>query len=140
MLFLLPNIHVLNIIIIYLFMNRWFTYISDAEQPSKMNIVRVISITVLVFLIPTCFAANCYDTWSKCSGWSSFLTNILWLDCDRCCKCKGKSSGSCVERTAPECFNIKAYQCICATSSRSGPQPDYCSSFTNTWSSAVACK
>merc|ERR1711913_193211 len=39
---------------------------------------------------------DCYEVWSRCSGWSSFLTGYAWLTCDDRCKELGKSGGNCV--------------------------------------------
>jgi hypothetical protein len=74
---------------------------------------------VVVFLFLAAFAIDginggCYDTWSRCSKWSSFLTGKLWADCAKRCKELGKSGGNCVEVNST-CFFIKGkvLQCQC---------------------------
>nr|QHI06026.1 mytimacin-6 [Haliotis diversicolor] len=58
--------------------------------------------------------AGCWETWSRCSGWSSSLTGILWKSCNDRCKELGKSGGKCVLRDASDCWMTdKAYQCVC---------------------------
>ncbi|OXA36816.1 Hydramacin-1 [Folsomia candida] len=42
-------------------------------------------------------SASCYEAWSRCTGWSSGATGILWKTCaGRCQQCQGRASGSCV--------------------------------------------
>ncbi|BFZ18852.1 hypothetical protein BsWGS_21891 [Bradybaena similaris] len=56
---------------------------------------------------------NCYDTWSRCSEWSSAGTGILWKTCDGICKEKGKSGGHCEIRPSTCPVTDKANTCVC---------------------------
>lgn len=39
--------------------------------------------------------ADCYEAWSRCTGWSSGGTGILWKTCaGRCRLCAGRASGN----------------------------------------------
>nr|AHG59340.1 Mytimacin-5 [Mytilus galloprovincialis] len=74
---------------------------------------------------------GCWATWSRCSGWSSIATGHLWLDCNTCCKCKGKSGGSCHE-VHSDCFlSDTAMQCQCHHGALHGSRPSACSSMSN---------
>nr|NP_001191629.1 neuromacin-like protein [Aplysia californica]A5GZY1.1 RecName: Full=Neuromacin-like protein; Flags: Precursor [Aplysia californica]ABF21076.1 theromacin [Aplysia californica] len=57
----------------------------------------------------------CWDEWSRCTGWSSAGTGVLWKSCDDQCKKLGKSGGECVltPSTCPFTRTDKAYQCQC---------------------------
>ncbi|XP_046549197.1 neuromacin-like protein isoform X2 [Haliotis rubra] len=58
--------------------------------------------------------AGCWETWSRCSGWSSWGTGTLWKSCNDRCKELGKSGGKCVLKDASDCWiTDKAYQCVC---------------------------
>ncbi|GFO37945.1 macin [Plakobranchus ocellatus] len=56
---------------------------------------------------------DCYETWSRCSRWSSPATGYLWLSCNDRCRELGRSGGNC--RPAPSSCPLsrKAYQCQC---------------------------
>ncbi|BFZ18849.1 hypothetical protein BsWGS_21888 [Bradybaena similaris] len=57
--------------------------------------------------------SDCYETWSRCSGWSSWATDWLWKNCDYRCKGLGRRGGRCVE-VPSKCFLSKtALQCQC---------------------------
>ncbi|KAH3782994.1 hypothetical protein DPMN_160920 [Dreissena polymorpha] len=57
--------------------------------------------------------SECYETWSRCSSWSSGLTGILWLSCPDRCKEQGHHGGSCVLVQASCSITGTAYQCQC---------------------------
>lgn len=75
-----------------------------------------VPVIFICFLLCTLFSpshSSCYDTWSRCSKWSSGLTGILWSSCDKHCKERGKRSGTCV-KVKSTCFLSKyALQCQC---------------------------
>ena len=59
---------------------------------------------------------SCWDDWSRCSGWSSSMTGVLWKPCDSYCKSKGKAVGNC--REVPNTCallpaSVKVNQCQC---------------------------
>ena len=62
---------------------------------------------------------NCWEDWSRCSEWSSSLTDILWRNCnDHCIKDLHKpKGGKCVKtkNTCPELLDKSEmiYQCQC---------------------------
>merc|ERR1711874_25068 len=56
---------------------------------------------------------DCYEVWSRCSGWSSFLTGYAWLTCDDRCKELGKSGGNCVPVPSNCPLSSDAFQCQC---------------------------
>uniref|UniRef100_A0A194AKM8 Putative mytimacin-5 n=1 Tax=Pinctada fucata TaxID=50426 RepID=A0A194AKM8_PINFU len=77
-------------------------------------------------------ASRCFDVWSRCSGWSSAATGYLWLSCNKCCQCKGKSGGRCVSVAARGCpLSKNAYQCQCNGSSLRGGKPGFCGGKAN---------
>uniref|UniRef100_A0A914URR2 Uncharacterized protein n=1 Tax=Plectus sambesii TaxID=2011161 RepID=A0A914URR2_9BILA len=52
---------------------------------------------------------DCYETWSRCSQWSSPATGVLWQSCkDHCGGC-----GDCVLVPSKCPISDKAYQCQC---------------------------
>jgi hypothetical protein len=59
-------------------------------------------------------AGDCYEDWSRCSGWSSWATDILWENCNDNCIGKGKSGGSCVLKDST-CWFVsgRVYFCKC---------------------------
>jgi hypothetical protein len=42
--------------------------------------------------------SDCWETWSRCSTWSSGLTGIAWQSCPQRCQCLGWETGTCEER------------------------------------------
>ncbi|KAH9502865.1 hypothetical protein Btru_074669 [Bulinus truncatus] len=63
---------------------------------------------------------DCWDTWSRCSQWSSFATGILWHSCDERCKQLKRSGGNCVlSPTNCPIVSNKTYQCQCYQNSQS---------------------
>ncbi|KAK3612040.1 hypothetical protein CHS0354_021721 [Potamilus streckersoni] len=68
---------------------------------------------------------DCWDTWSRCSRWSSPATGILWLSCADRCKCKGNATGTCREVPSKCPLTSKAWQCQCS-GKLSGRKPSWC--------------
>nr|ACQ90304.1 theromacin [Sinohyriopsis cumingii] len=66
--------------------------------------------------------SDCYDTWSRCSGWSPALTGILWNTCSERCQCLGHADGAC-HLAQTNCG--EAYQCQCH-GTLNGPRPSNC--------------
>lgn len=92
----------------------------------------------MLYLVHTS-AGSCWETWSRCSRWSSAATGYLWLSCDNCCKCKGKASGSCKLVSGSRCWltgSSRVYRCICK-GTRSGRKPGICSDLSN---AAFSCE
>ncbi|TRY63109.1 hypothetical protein TCAL_03912 [Tigriopus californicus] len=69
---------------------------------------------------------DCWDTWSRCSRWSSGGTGILWQSCAKRCQCLGKATGSCVISRSACPLSNKAWQCKCSSARRSGRKPSWC--------------
>lgn len=57
----------------------------------------LIILAVGIIMVPTLTeSASCYEAWSRCTGWSSGGTGILWKTCaGRCQLCQGRASGTC---------------------------------------------
>lgn len=82
-------------------------------------------VVILALTLPA-IKSGCYERWSRCSGWGSFLTGRRWLDCDTCCKCKGQASGECKLARADDCFLTReALYCDCE-GTLEGPKPSAC--------------
>ncbi|XP_055862837.1 hydramacin-1-like [Biomphalaria glabrata] len=56
---------------------------------------------------------DCYETWSRCSRWSSPFTGVLWKSCNDRCKELKKRGGNCVQTPSKCPVTSKAYQCQC---------------------------
>ncbi|UJR11718.1 hypothetical protein I4U23_015899 [Adineta vaga] len=62
-------------------------------------------------------AWDCYETWSRCTRWSSPATGILWQSCPSYCQgCRNAATGSCVQVGTTTCNgkSVQAYQCQCS--------------------------
>ncbi|KAL3861899.1 hypothetical protein ACJMK2_007913 [Sinanodonta woodiana] len=59
-------------------------------------------------------AKDCWDTWSRCTEWSSPGTGILWKSCENQCKSKGYATGTCKEVTSTCPLTNTAKQCQCS--------------------------
>eukprot|EP00095_Tigriopus_kingsejongensis_P011840 maker-scaffold1129_size60621-snap-gene-0.10 protein:Tk11840 transcript:maker-scaffold1129_size60621-snap-gene-0.10-mRNA-1 annotation:"theromacin" len=68
---------------------------------------------------------DCWETWSRCTRWSSAGTGYLWQSCAQRCQCLGKASGSCVMSRSSCPLSNKAWQCRCS-GTRRGPKPRWC--------------
>ncbi|UJR12346.1 hypothetical protein I4U23_016523 [Adineta vaga] len=83
-----------------------------------MNLIQCFAICCFITLsIHTSNAWDCYDTWSRCTGWSSPATGILWQSCRTYCQgCRNASTGSCRKTGTTTCFGkkVEAYQCQCS--------------------------
>ena len=78
------------------------------------SIVKIFAIFVMLFYVcHGSFIGDCYDTWSRCSEWSSWGTGWLWADCNERCNELGYSGGNCVLVTAACSTDGTAYQCQC---------------------------
>ena len=79
-------------------------------------IFKVFAIVFALFITEShaTFVGDCYETWSRCSEWSSGGTGWLWSSCDDRCKELGFSGGSCVLVAARCSIDGTAYQCQCA--------------------------
>ncbi|CAL1541438.1 unnamed protein product [Lymnaea stagnalis] len=60
------------------------------------------------------FVGDCWDTWSRCSSWSSFLTGKAWSSCQERCRQLGYRSGNCVLSSSNCPIARKAQQCKCS--------------------------
>ncbi|CAF3302743.1 unnamed protein product [Rotaria socialis] len=73
---------------------------------------------LLIILYPgTSNAWDCYETWSRCTGWSSPATGILWQSCPSYCQgCKNAATGYCVQVGTTTCNgkSVTAFQCQCS--------------------------
>ncbi|GFO37943.1 macin [Plakobranchus ocellatus] len=82
---------------------------------SKLCFVAMVLVAVGVISFDQAEAGvgDCYETWSRCSRWSSWGTGRLWLSCNDRCKELGRNGGSC-RLTPSSCpLSNKAYQCQC---------------------------
>ncbi len=87
-----------------------------------------------MFLLITLFffttsAWDCYDTWSRCTGWSSPATGTLWQSCEEHCQgCYNKAGGECIITGTTTCMGVKieAYQCQCSRTSWTGENKPHC--------------
>jgi Macin len=75
-----------------------------------------LKLTALV-LVAACLAAHaveaekCFEAWSRCTGWSSAGTGVLWKTCaGRCQLCMGRAGGQCVHVNGP-CGARQQCQC-----------------------------
>eukprot|EP00727_Mastigamoeba_balamuthi_P005068 m51a1_g1456 hypothetical protein (94) ;mRNA; f:197973-198254 len=79
--------------------------------------MRALTVVLAVVLLSSAVSAwDCYETWSRCSGWSSAATGILWQDCNTHCQgCFNAASGTCTLVGTTKCNgkSIEAYQCHC---------------------------
>ena len=67
----------------------------------------------MVTILPEATAAKCFDTYSRCSSWSSTFTGWIWEGCDPYCKCTGYVYGECEKKSSPCIFGKKAWTCVC---------------------------
>ncbi|CAL1541195.1 unnamed protein product [Lymnaea stagnalis] len=57
---------------------------------------------------------RCYVAWSRCSGWSSWLTGVVWKSCEKRCKEDLKKKGGRCVKVKSDCpLSKEAYQCRC---------------------------
>nr|AEC50045.1 theromacin [Sinohyriopsis cumingii] len=85
-------------------------------------------ILVAIIMIPSIEGnpiTDCWETWSRCSRWSSPATGILWQSCEDRCKCLGYATGTCREVPSRCPLTDKAWQCQCS-GTLSGPKPENC--------------
>ncbi|XP_059164864.1 hydramacin-1-like [Physella acuta] len=77
-----------------------------------------VALLVLMATLPQHSDANgigdCYETWSRCSEWSNFLTGILWKNCNDRCIELGYRCGNCVLVPSNCPLATMAYQCQCS--------------------------
>ncbi len=77
----------------------------------------LLALLLVVLFAGTSEAWDCYETWSRCTGWSSPATGILWQNCRSYCQgCKNAATGSCtlVGRTTCNGKPVDSYQCQCS--------------------------
>lgn len=66
---------------------------------------------VLLATAPAAQADDCYEAWSRCTGWSSGATGYLWKTCaGRCQLCKGRANGEC-KKVNGKCGARQQCQC-----------------------------
>eukprot|EP00727_Mastigamoeba_balamuthi_P005168 m51a1_g1465 hypothetical protein (95) ;mRNA; r:232884-233168 len=80
--------------------------------------MRALTLVLASLLLSSSVASawDCYDTWSRCSGWSSPATGILWQNCNTHCQgCFNAAHGKCnlVGTTTCMGVNIPSFQCQC---------------------------
>ncbi|KAL3852593.1 hypothetical protein ACJMK2_016212 [Sinanodonta woodiana] len=68
---------------------------------------------------------DCWNTWSRCTKWSSGATGILWQSCEDRCKCQGYATGTCKTVSSNCPLTNEAWQCQCS-GTRSGSKPSWC--------------
>ena len=83
--------------------------------------------------------SGCWETWSRCTRWSSPATGILWQSCNDRCKCLGRGGGNCVEVNARCSTTGKAYQCQCY-GSYGGKTKWWCGLSTCPWMKYIVLK
>lgn len=109
-----------------------FYFLADYHRftMSRVVFVRIIFICILLCTqVSPSHSATCYETWSRCTQWSSFLTGIAWQTCSGYCdRCRGYSSGGTCVKVRASCSSTGyAYQCQCVGSRRPGfKAPWYC--------------
>nr|APY18889.1 macin [Ruditapes philippinarum] len=82
---------------------------------NKLIIISIVAVLMMCSVIPRgeAFIVTCYETWSRCTGWSSGGTGWLWKSCPDRCEELGYNTGTC--RLAPSDCPLarQAYQCQC---------------------------
>nr|QAU32334.1 theromacin [Perinereis linea] len=68
---------------------------------------------------------KCWDTWSRCTRFTSVFTGSVWNTCQKRCQCLGHATGSCVLRRSECPLTSQAYRCECS-GTRTGPRPSGC--------------
>ncbi|RUS81392.1 hypothetical protein EGW08_010830 [Elysia chlorotica] len=84
------------------------------KSSSKLIIAAIVVVMAMTFVEETeAGIGACFETWSRCSRWSSPATGILWRSCNSRCRQLGRRGGNC--RLVPsQCpLSNKAYQCQC---------------------------
>ncbi|KAH9502873.1 Hydramacin-1 [Bulinus truncatus] len=79
-------------------------------------ILKVLACLLLIEVLTNVSEAgwgDCYETWSRCSRWSSPFTGKLWKSCNDRCKQLGRRGGNCVLSPSKCPLSSKAYQCQC---------------------------
>ena len=125
-------------VFLHIFIFCQFLYSKKGNSKLNFWIMANTSRLLLMFVLIFAFSevhGNCWQTWSRCSGWSSLATGHLWLSCNNCCQCMGKSGGSCVEVASTCWMSSTAYQCQCH-GTRVGDSPSFCDGLAN---SAFSC-
>jgi hypothetical protein len=69
-----------------------FSYLENMINSQKMITLFLIMVFVTCMIHET--QATCWDDWSRCSGWSSWM-GFLWQNCTNRCKELGKTGGRC---------------------------------------------
>ncbi|KAL3852595.1 hypothetical protein ACJMK2_016214 [Sinanodonta woodiana] len=93
-----------------------------------MSIILGIPILAILTMTPSTEAnaiTDCWNTWSRCTGWSSWATGYLWLSCEDRCKCQGHAYGTCRIVTSKCPLTHEAWQCQCS-GTRYGSRPSWC--------------
>nr|WDS38436.1 theromacin-like antimicrobial peptide [Apocyclops royi] len=89
--------------------------------------LKFLLLAVIVFAAVEANVVNdCWETWSRCSRWSSGLTGILWQSCPQRCQCLGWSSGRCELKPSRCPLSRKAWACTCTGSRTTGRKPRWC--------------
>ncbi|CAF4466151.1 unnamed protein product, partial [Rotaria magnacalcarata] len=76
-----------------------------------------LALLLIILYLGTSNAWDCYETWSRCTGWSSPATGILWQGCPSYCQgCRNAATGSCVQVGTTTCMgkSVTAFQCQCS--------------------------
>ncbi|KAH9502872.1 Hydramacin-1 [Bulinus truncatus] len=81
----------------------------------KINLIIIILLSAGLLVTPaeSHWIGDCWETWSRCSQWSSGATGILWLSCNGRCIQLGRAGGNCnlVKSKCP--IAPEPYQCQC---------------------------
>ena len=82
---------------------------------SIVNVLIAVMIIFVTFITPLngFGIGDCFETWSRCSRWSSWGTGYLWADCNTRCQQLGKRGGQCVLSPSTCWMSNQAYQCQC---------------------------
>nr|AVW85485.1 mytimacin 6 [Haliotis discus hannai] len=110
-----PRIKVLKPINMYKSHRFQLSSMPSLQFDIAFNSTMFLAIVVLaaVMVLPQ-VEGGCWETWSRCTGWSSWGTGRLWKSCNDRCKELGKSGGRCVLKDASDCWMTKkSYQCVC---------------------------
>eukprot|EP00727_Mastigamoeba_balamuthi_P005301 m51a1_g1477 hypothetical protein (95) ;mRNA; r:270954-271238 len=89
--------------------------------------VSAVVVVAVVLLLSSANAWDCWEAWSRCTGWSAPATGILWQDCNTHCQgCFNAAGGTCRISGQTTCmgFHIDAYQCQCYGRWSGDDQPD----------------
>ncbi|KAK3762271.1 hypothetical protein RRG08_005536 [Elysia crispata] len=85
------------------------------SSSSKLILFAVVLVVMAMTSVEKAEAgwSDCFETWSRCSRWSSPLTGTLWQSCNDRCIELGRRGGSCRQVPSRCPLSSRAYQCQC---------------------------